>query len=147
MSSCARHKTCIKDALQHAETLCRQNGARLTETRRHVLELLWQSHQPRKAYDLLEALEKTDPAAKPPTVYRALEFLQEMGLAHKIESLNAYIGCDGAHTHQYMICRKCGTVTDMHDEALTKAVCVRAQEKGFRVANTVIEIKGECKRC
>lgn len=131
----------------HAEDICQKAGARLTKTRRDVLELLWQSHQPRKAYDLLADLTKMDAGAKPPTVYRALDFLQEHNLVHKVESLNAYIGCDGAHSHQYLICQTCGTVTDIHDEKLTDTVRKKAQEKGFRVANTVIEIKGQCERC
>jgi Fur family zinc uptake transcriptional regulator len=147
MSTCSRHSQCVKTALQHAEDICRQAGTRLTDTRRQVLELLWQSHQPRKAYDLLADLGKIDPGAKPPTVYRALDFLQEMGLVHKVESLNAYIGCDSTHAHQYLICKDCGTVTDIHDESLTKTVQAKAQSKGFRVDNTVIEIKGHCGRC
>lgn len=147
MSKCAHHKTCVREALTHAEAVCEQAGGRLTKTRRDVLELLWQSHQPRKAYDILADLTKVDPSAKPPTVYRALDFLQEMNLVHKVESLNAYIGCDGAHGHQYLICQKCGTVSDIHDDMLTATVQQRALEKGFSVANTVIEIKGQCERC
>ncbi len=147
MSKCAHHKSCVKQAVAQAESVCEQNGARLTKTRRDVLELLWQSHQPRKAYDILADLAKNDASAKPPTVYRALDFLQDLNLVHKIESLNAYIGCGGEHSHQYLICQTCGTVTDIHDEKLTDSVRKRAQEKGFRVANTVIEIKGHCERC
>lgn len=147
MSKCAHHKTCVKEALSHAEHVCQDAGARLTKTRKHVLELLWQSHQPRKAYDILADLARMDESAKPPTVYRALDFLQEMNLVHKVESLNAYIGCNGDHAHQYLICQKCGTVTDIHDEAVTNIVREKALKKGFRVTNTVIEIKGHCERC
>lgn len=147
MSKCAHHKTCVQQALSHAEDVCDRAGARLTKTRRDVLELLWQSHQPRKAYDILSDLARADASAKPPTVYRALDFLQELKLVHKIESLNAYIGCDGEHAHQYLICQKCGTVTDIHNEKVSDIVRKKAQEAGFRVQNTVIEIKGQCKKC
>ena len=147
MSKCAHHKICVKQALAHAEEVCEKAGARQTKTRRDVLELLWQSHQPRKAYDILADLSRADASAKPPTVYRALDFLQELSLVHKIESLNAYIGCDGEHAHQYLICKKCGTVTDIHDEKVTDIVRKKAQDNGFRVDNTVIEIQGKCQSC
>jgi len=146
MSNC-NHKTCISDALAHADQVCQKAGGRLTKTRRQVLELLWQSHQPRKAYDVLAEMTKKDATAKPPTVYRALDFLQEMGLVHKVESLNAYIGCNGNHAHQYLICQKCGTVSDIHDAQLTQAVRFKAQQKGFQVSSAIIEIKGQCERC
>lgn len=146
MSACSRHTACVKNALAQAETICQKQGARLTPVRKHVLEMVWRSHQPRKAYDLLSELMKHDTNAKPPTVYRALDFLQELGLVHKVESLNAYIGCDGTHAHQYLICESCGDVSDIHDDALAKAVQTKAGAKGFRVAN-IIEIKGHCGRC
>lgn len=133
--------------MAHADQVCQRAGARLTATRRQVLELLWTSHQPRKAYDILAEMSKKDSAAKPPTVYRALDFLQDLGLVHKVESLNAYIGCNGNHAHQYLICQKCGTVADIHDTQLTQAVETKARQKGFKVASSVIEIKGQCERC
>ncbi len=147
MSSCTRHAACVKKALDHAERVCQQTGGRLTKTRRDVLTLVWQSHQPRKAYDVLRELSANDSSAKPPTVYRALDFLREMGLVHKVESLDAYIGCNGDHAHQYLICRKCGTVSDINDASLNQAVMRKAQEKKFQVEQTVIEIKGLCERC
>lgn len=147
MSSCSHHTTCIEQAVRHAEHVCQKAGARLTETRRQILEMLWASHQPRKAYDLLSELSKTDTAAKPPTIYRALDFLQAHGLVHKVESLDAYIGCNGNHAHQYLICQDCGTVDDIHDSALTKNVSEKAREKGFRVNSAIIEITGQCERC
>lgn len=147
MLNCSHHTDCIEHALQHADDICRKTGVRLTTTRRKILAMLWQSHQPRKAYDLLAELSQGDVSAKPPTVYRALEFLQEMGLAHKVESLNAYIGCNGCDAHQYLICQKCGEVTDLGDAGLANTVSNKAAERGFKVANSIIEIKGQCEGC
>lgn len=146
MLNCKQHRFCIHDALAHAEQVCHEAGARLTPVRRRVLELLWQSHQPRKAYDILAELSD-DASAKPPTVYRALDFLQEMALVHKVESLNAFIGCNGGHEHQYLICQDCGDVADIHDSALAKTVRTKAGQKGFRVTSSIIEIKGHCEKC
>src|SRR5581483_8522848 len=87
------HALCIDDALAAAERQCAARGARLTEQRRRVLELIWKSHAPVGAYTLLDRLREGGVRAQPPTVYRALEFLVENGLIHRIESLNAYVGC------------------------------------------------------
>ncbi len=84
--------TDVDEALNEAEAVCEARGARLTKIRRKVLSLMLEHREPAKAYDLLQRLDG-EGAAKPPTVYRALEFLLEMGLAHKIESLNAYVAC------------------------------------------------------
>ena len=150
MLNCKQHRFCVNDALSHAEQVCETAGARLTPIRRQVLELLWKSHQPRKAYDILAELSDNADAlgaAKPPTVYRALDFLQEQGLVHKVESLNAFIGCNGNHDHQYLICQDCGVVADIHDSTLAKTVQEKAGQKGFRVTSSIIEIKGHCQQC
>lgn len=152
MLNCNDHTDCIADALEKADLLCQQAGARLTRTRRRILALVWQSHQPRKAYDILTQLAGEDqkesrPPSKPPTVYRALDFLQEMGLVHKVDSLNAYIGCSGQQAHQYLVCQSCGDVADLHDRALAETLARKAGEAGFRVSTPVIEIKGQCERC
>src|SRR5690606_29397539 len=99
------HRRCIADALDAAERVCAGRGARLTELRRRVLELVWQSHRPVGAYPLLAALGRDGHAPAPPTVYRALDFLQAQGLVHRIESRNAYVGCphpETDHTGQLM---------------------------------------------
>ena len=89
------HRVCVKDALEQATAICAKRGARLTPIRRRVLELIWASHKPSGAYDILEALSQESRGKRiaPPTVYRALDFLLEQGLIHRLESLNAFIGC------------------------------------------------------
>jgi Fur family zinc uptake transcriptional regulator len=88
-----KHAYCLKSALVKVELRCNQRGLRLTAIRRRVLELVWKNHEPVKAYDILEILKTEKKGAAPPTVYRALDFLLQEGFVHKIESLNAYIGC------------------------------------------------------
>ena len=102
-----QHASCISDALRAAEKTCKERGLRLTPIRRRVLELVWASHEPVKAYDILDILRSERDSAAPPTVYRALEFLLGEGLVHKIESLNAYVGCGEpghADAGQFLIC-------------------------------------------
>src|ERR1700677_4755418 len=79
--------------LNHAGQICDAKGARLTDLRREVLGLILDSDAATGAYDLLDRLRAIRQGAAPPTVYRALEFLLEQGLIHKLESLSSYVGC------------------------------------------------------
>lgn len=145
-----RHSACIADALSTAEATCSTHGNRLTPIRRRVLELVWASHGPVKAYDVLDTLRNERSGAAPPTVYRALEFLRLQGLVHKIESLNAYVGCGKpghADTGQFLICSDCGEIAELDDAELANLINRKAQQVGFSIAEQVVEIKGCCAQC
>ena len=145
------HALCVRQALQAADQLCAARGVRLTELRRRVLELLWVSHQPLGAYDLLETLSQQDERrAAPPTVYRALDFLLENGLVHRLASLNAFIGCPkpGApHQGQFLICSQCRTVLELCDSALSERIEQCAQTLQFAPHSVMIEVVGLCAHC
>ena len=144
------HESCVDGALDRAAQLCAERGARLTELRRDVLRLIWRGHEPVGAYALLEALRRSHPSAAPPTVYRALEFLIEHGLIHRIESLNAYVGCarpERPHVSQFLICGACSAAAELDDPAIASAVLRRAGELGFAVERQTIEVRGRCPRC
>lgn len=145
------HQQCIADALEAAQQLCEQEKLRLTPLRRQVLELVWQCHQPLGAYDILAQLETENgrPAA-PPTVYRALDFLLEHGLIHRIASLNAFIGCaypEQAHQAQFLICRLCKLAQELPHSAIDAAIAEEAQAAGFAVEGQIIEVFGLCAPC
>lgn len=144
------HAHCIEDAIDRAELVCGARGARLTDIRRHVLELIWQRHEPIGAYDLLDELRATHRRAAPPTVYRALDFLMENGLVHRIESLNAYVGCphpEQAHSGQFLICRNCGSIGELDDPEIADSVRERAARQGFQAERQTIEVRGLCGDC
>lgn len=144
------HRSCIDEALIRAGELCGRRGARLTEVRRRVLELVWNSHRPVGAYDILEQLQRDGRSAAPPTVYRALEFLMEHGLVHRIESLNAFVGCprpDKQHVSQFLICTDCRNVAEIADPAIGSAVSKSAAAAGFVVNRLTIEMQGLCPSC
>lgn len=144
------HGRCIEDALAAAQELCRREGARFTPLRRRVFEIVWASHTPLGAYAILDVLAGEGRRPMPPTVYRALDFLQTQGLVHRIPSLNAYIGCvdpGGHHGGQYLICRKCGTVAELTDEGLGQRLDARARDHGFRVESVLTEAVGLCPAC
>jgi Fur family zinc uptake transcriptional regulator len=144
------HQLCIEEALESASKLCVARGARFTTLRRRVLELVWGSHQPIKAYDILERLSETDRAAKPPTVYRALDFLIGQGLVHRLESLNAFVGCPHPgqdHDYQFLICDGCGTVAEIVAPAVRSALAAHAAGLGFTIKRQTIEVYGTCREC
>lgn len=135
--------------LVEAEALVQGKGQKLTPIRRKVLHLLLESDEPSKAYDLLANLDG-EGSAKPPTIYRALDFLQDMGLAHKIESLNAYVACGHAnhpHSAVFLICETCGGAEELHAVETSKAIASETQAAGFDVHNAVIEARGICRKC
>lgn len=144
------HRRCVASALAKAEEACAASGRRLTPLRRRVLELVWSSHLPVKAYDLLAQLGGGREQAAPPTVYRTLDFLQQAGLVHRIASLNAFVGCGeprARHVGQFLICTRCGAVAEMADAEVSARIELRADKLGFRVARETIEVEGTCRDC
>lgn len=144
------HTHCLDEALDRAAVLCAQKGVRLTTLRRRVLELIWGGHRPLGAYEILASLKTERLGAAPPTVYRALDFLRQQGLVHRIESLNAFVGCpdpDTPHGAQFLICRGCGLAAELNDDAVDQAILKCAATAGFSIDRKIIEIEGLCPHC
>lgn len=144
------HGHCLEQALEQAEVICQARHARLTTLRRRVLELIWSSHAPIGAYDLLRRLSREHERAAPPTVYRALDFLLAQGLIHRIESLNAFVGCaqpDSSHGGQFLICRDCGQAAELQDDRVEEAIDRGAAALGFLVESRTVELRGLCPGC
>jgi len=144
------HNSCITSAMQRADSICQQKGVRFTRIRKRVLELIWASHRPVLAYDLLKLLRQEKHNAEPPTIYRALDFLLENRLVHKIESLNAYVGChqpQHKHIGQFLICTDCDQVAELDDAELKQMIESKAARTGFVVTHQTVEITGRCPVC
>lgn len=144
------HDDCVTHALEAAEQVCRRRGLRFTGLRRAVLELVWTSHRPIGAYDILDRLNRQGKKAAPPTVYRALEFLIEADLVHRLDSLNAFIGCrdpGSSHVGQFLICRQCRSVAEMDDGDIHTLVGRKAARHGFTAVRQMVEIEGLCRHC
>lgn len=140
----------LSQVLERAEALCRERGARLTEQRKAALELLCVSEKPLSAYELLERMRGVVRNPAPPTVYRALNFLLEQGLVHKLESLNTYVGCahpDHPHASQFLICDDCGEVAEVEDPSVAMSLKAAGNEIGFRTRRPVVELLGTCAQC
>ncbi|MCK8784479.1 transcriptional repressor [Roseomonas sp. NAR14] len=161
----------LESRLDRAAATCLRQGGQLTELRRQVLGLVLDSEAPVGAYALLDRLRGLRGGAAPPTVYRALDFLLEHGLIHRVEKLNAFVGCaEAGHDHghgdghrhdhardpgtdrrdhptQFLICRRCGTAHELSDPAVTEALRRAAEGAGFAMARATVEIEGLCARC
>lgn len=145
------HDQCSSDALTNAEALCTARGQRLTPIRRKVLEALLASHRPLGAYELIERMGRRGARPAPITVYRALDFLRDNGLAHRIESRNAFIACVHDHGETdpvvFLICERCGAVGEAAAAAVASTIKSASRAAGFTPKTPVIEISGTCSHC
>jgi Fur family zinc uptake transcriptional regulator len=145
------HGRCAADALAHAEAMCAKRAQRLTPVRRQVLEALLASHRPLGAYEIIDRLAVGGTRAAPITVYRALDFLLENGLVHRIESRNAFVACVHAHDTGalvvFLLCDRCGSVGEAPAGAVGDALKLATRSAGFSPKAPVIEIAGICAHC
>jgi Fur family zinc uptake transcriptional regulator len=144
------HAQCRKELLQRAETSCARSGARLTKLRRTVLHAVGQSHQAVGAYEVIERIAETGSRPAPISVYRALDFLMEQGLVHKIESRNAFVACcRQAHRCDavLMICEDCGVVAELDADEEISRLTDKAVACGFQPSQTITELTGTCSVC
>ena len=136
--------------VREVAAVCAERGLRLTTLRERVLRLVAEAEKPVKAYDLLDKIHDDKGLAAPPTVYRALDFLLENGFIHKLESINAFIGCHQPRTHHsapFLICDGCGWAVEMEDEGVTRILIEQAKALGFRPQAQTLEVHGRCARC
>ena len=137
--------------IEQVEGICASRGVRLTPQRKRVFELILANKKASSAYELLEQLKQSEPQAKPPTVYRALDFLLEQGFIHRVESTNSFICCCSCNAHkhfsQLLICDKCGSVIELQDDDLISQLANNAEKHGFQLTNHVIESHGTCQAC
>ena len=145
------HKRCVADALARAEEACDARGARLTPLRRRVLQALAESHSPLGAYEIVERLRKTREPVPAMSVYRALDFLVAEGLAHRIESKNAFLACIHGHETDdvvlFLLCERCKRVAEVTSGALGRDLMQAARGIGFSTRAPVLEITGLCSAC
>jgi len=137
--------------LEQAQLVCKNKGARFTKIREQVFLLLAKQKGAIGAYDLLAELKVIDPAAKPATIYRSLDFLSKQGFVHKIESINAFIMChhfgDCDHPVQLLICDSCGSVEEIQSNNFDLALRSMADANGFSISHQIVEAHGCCRSC
>jgi Fur family transcriptional regulator, zinc uptake regulator len=145
------HDRCSSEAIAFAEQRCAARAQRLTPIRRQVLEALLESHKPLGAYEIIDRLAEKNGRTAPITVYRALDFLRDNGLVHRIESRNAFVAC--VHNHEggdpvvFLICERCGAVGEAPGGIVTQAIKTSARAAGFTPRSPLVEIVGVCSHC
>jgi Fur family zinc uptake transcriptional regulator len=140
----------ITAKLRTAESLCMQRGKRLTPIRRKVLEILLIQHRSVKAYELLDLIRAVQPGAAPPTVYRALDFLVDEGLVHRLDAINAWTACLDAAGEPHdllVVCTRCGAVAELSDPALSQQLADKVAAAGFMLSGHETELRALCENC
>ncbi|HBZ43934.1 MAG TPA: Fur family transcriptional regulator [Maritimibacter sp.] len=144
------HEACADQALARADEICAEEGVRLTPVRRRALEILLAEHRALGAYEVLDGLAESGFGKQPPVAYRALEFLVDQGLAHRIRRLNAFIACThpgAAHAPVFLICKTCDAVAEAPGDDLRGALDREAASLGFTIERANIEAVGQCPAC
>ena len=144
------HARCAHDLLSQADALADRRGVRLTPVRRRALEILLEAHRALGAYEVLERLAQDGFGKQPPVVYRALDFLVEQGLVHRISRLNAFMACSHpgeSHSPAFFICRACNAVAEVPGQVARAALVDTAGAIGFEVERVAIEAVGLCPAC
>lgn len=136
--------------LSQAQARATRMGLRLTPVRLRTLEILIAAHGALGAYDVLEKLAAEGYGTQPPVAYRALNWLVEHGVAHRIRRLNAFTACahpSDDHAAAFFICDRCDSVTEAPAGAVTAALADAADAAGFAMERATIEAVGQCRAC
>lgn len=144
------HSRCTAALLNRAERTCRERGSRLTGQRKDILECVARAHSAVGAYDIIDRMAEKGPRPAPITVYRALDFLLDHNLVHKVESRNAYVACSCSHDLEpamLLICEGCGAVSESVRPEVVAALKAAAAAEGFAPRAMVIEVSGRCSTC
>jgi Fur family transcriptional regulator, zinc uptake regulator len=144
------HAHCKAELISRAEEICKSRGSRLTGQRRDILACVAEGHAAVGAYEIIEKMAKTGVRHAPVTIYRALEFLTDHGLVHKIECRNAYVACSHSHEGKpaaLLICEKCGLVAEVDAPDMSQTIARKAKGLGFTPRQTVLELMGTCQSC
>ena len=144
------HINSVEAAMSNITDICREKGLRLTPLRRRILELILQQHNPIGAYELMDSLRGDGRRADPPTIYRTLDFLITNGLAHRIQSLNAYVGCQNPrnpHSAQFFICQNCSKTAELEQNDINEVLERHARDFNFEVKDMILEVTGICSKC
>ena len=151
------HSRCEDNLMAYAEDYCEQRGLRFTRLRQDVLRAVASSHKAIGAYQILDNFADEGKKLAPISVYRSLDFLQEAGLIHRLESTNAFFACqrnfeDGTACCRdtplvFLICNECGTIGEVDGKPVAKTIELFADESGFEAEQSQIEIRGLCRQC
>ncbi len=136
--------------IHSALKVLRGRGYRVTEPRKQVLKVLAEVRRPVSPYDIQEILQQKGEYLNHVTIYRVLELLCSLNLAHKVLLVGGFVKCtlgecDGCH--RFVVCRQCGALREYADKNLCEEENAIAQEFGFRAERHFSEFSGICAEC
>lgn len=144
------HAHDVDAVVGRAERFSRERGVAFTPMRRRVLETLAAAQGPVTAYDLADRLS-TERRVAPVQIYRALEFLIEAGVVHRLATRSAFVACAHEHargeTTVFLVCGQCGTVAEVASPAVGRGLKGTAAASDFEPHHPVVEVEGRCATC
>lgn len=134
---------------QHLTRQLRENGYKLTQARRAVIQALLAASTPLAVNDLHEQAQAYDAGLGLVTVYRTLEILTGLGLArpvHLAENCHGYSLATPGHTH-HLVCRLCSAVVEFEGCDLSGLLEAVAAQTGYAISGHWLELEGLCPDC
>jgi Fur family zinc uptake transcriptional regulator len=136
----------VKDSIRflHAQ------GYKTTKPRKLVLEVLEEMEKPISPYDIQGILRARGKYLNHVTIYRILDLLCSLNLAHKMLSSGGFVKCsldsiEGCH--RFMVCQNCGAIQEFTDRGLCQDENNFAQNFGFHTEHHLSEFSGLCFQC
>ena len=130
--------------------ILKASGYRITSSRKSVLGALERAERPMSPYELQKMLEQSGQHLDHVTIYRTLEILGNLNLAHRVTSLGGFVRCSLDYDeacHRYVVCRRCGAFFEFADETLCKKEQEVVRGFGFLTEQHVAESLGLCAAC
>ncbi len=125
------------------------HGHRLTLQRMIVASALARARRTVSAQELYDSLRGEHPLLGRATVFRTLDFLVENGLAQRFEAeghVHVYTSCAANH-HHHLVCRLCGTTTEIDDTAVNQLIDAVRGGYGFALDHDALDFYGTCAAC
>ena len=135
---------------QDAIRVLQTQGYKVTKPRRQVLEVLKGTQKPVSPYDIQRLLREQGKHLNHVTIYRILDLLCSLNLAHKVLSNGGFVKCtlgEKEGCHRFTVCRQCGAIKEFADKGLCQEEDKFAESRGFHTEYHLSESSGLCSDC
>lgn len=130
-------------------TQLQENGYRLTEARRAVIETIQASTRALSPVEVFDMARKKYSALGLVSVYRTLEKLEELHLiqrVHQPQGCQAFISACHGHQH-LLLCQNCGQVTFFEGDDLNALIQSISKKTGYQIREHWLQLFGLCQSC
>lgn len=127
----------------------RRQGHRLTPQRLMVLDVVKRSRRHLTAEEIHAAILPQHPYVNIATVYRTLQWLQEVGLVSPIAFGSGPQRYEYVHgeTHHHLVCQECGFEQEIGDDILDALKIHLLERYAFTALLNHLAIPGRCAIC